>query len=220
MVFWFICFHFATNYVTQFLETAICQIWRIVYCTWNHSKYWNILANVINILRVFSFINCKVSYEVLYARLKNGRIMLWQCPSVCPSVRPKAACQFAADDILLYIICYNIQWIYFTIWDKGKEELSPLQYHFKSLHIISRHYKKSLLRSQIYHGYEELSTDTNYPIWRRQKLPYMKKTRKKKQVCGAACFMAAEIKFSEDVRPSVQVFRTFFQRALRYQFET
>ena len=85
---------------------------------------------------------------------------------------------------------------------KGKEELSPLQYHFKSLHIISRHYKKSLLRSQIYHGYEELSTDTNYPIWRRQKLPYMKKTRKKKQVCGAACFMAAEIKFSEDVRLS------------------
>ena len=136
--------------------------------------------------------------------------------SPCPSVRlywhfiaataikpPKAACQFAADDILLYKICYNIQWIYFTIWEKGKEELSPLQYHFKSLHIISRHYKKSLLRSQIYHGYEELSTDTNYPIWRRQKLPYMKKTRKKKQVCGAACFMAAEIKFSEDVRPSV-----------------
>ena len=117
---------------------------------------------------------------------------------------PKAACQFAADDILLYKICYNIQWIYFTIWEKGKEELSPLQYHFKSLHIISRHYKKSLLRSQIYHGYEELSTDTNYPIWRRQKLPYMKKTRKKKQVCGAACFMAAEIKFSEDVRPSVR----------------
>ena len=108
--------------------------------------------------------------------------------SVRPSVRP-----FAADDILLYKICYNIQWIYFTIWEKGKEELSPL-------HIISRHYKKSLLRSQIYHGYEELSTDTNYPIWRRQKLPYMKKTRKKKQVCGAACFMAAEIKFSEDVR--------------------
>ena len=31
-----------------------------------------------------------------------------------------------------------------------------------------RHYKKSLPRSQIYHGYEDLSTDTNYPIWRRQ----------------------------------------------------
>ena len=50
---------------------------------------------------------------------------------------------------------------------RPEEELSPLQYHIKSLHIISRHYK-SLLRSQIYHGYEELSTDKNYPIWRRQ----------------------------------------------------
>ena len=151
--------------------------------------------------------------------LGAGGIMFSGCPSVRPlrllggwhfiaatAIKPpKAACQFAADDILLYKICYNIQWIYFTIWEKGKEELSPLQYHFKSLHIISRHYKKSLLRSQIYHGYEELSTDTNYPIWRRQKLPYMKKTRKKKQVCGAACFMAAEIKFSEDVRPKPEI---------------
>ena len=40
----------------------------------------------------------------------------------------------------------------------------------------------------------------------------MKKTKiilyeedKKKQVCGAACFMAAEIKFSEDVRPASRV---------------
>ena len=57
----------------------------------------------------------------------------------------------------------------FTIWKKGKEELLPLQCHIKSLHIISRHYKKSLLRSPIYLGYEELSTDTSYPIWRRQK---------------------------------------------------
>ena len=134
-----------------------------------------------------------------WLRLLGG----WHFKAATAIKPPKAACQFAADDILLYKFCYNIQWIYFTIWEKGKEELSPLQYHFKSLHIISRHYKKSLLRSQIYHGYEELSTDTNYPIWRRQKLPYMKKTRKKKQVCGAACFMAAEIKFSEDVRLSV-----------------
>ena len=33
----------------------------------------------------------------------------------------------------------------------------------------------------------------------------MKKTRKKKQVCGAAYFMAAEIKFSKDVRPASRV---------------
>ena len=178
-----------------------------------------------------------------YFLAATKQLYKWYFPSVCPSVRlymynwmkwlrllggwhfiaataikpPKAACQFAADDILLYkfaIISNGFTspfgkkekkncHLYNTIWEKGKEELSPLQYHFKSLHIISRHYKKSLLRSQIYHGYEELSTDTNYPIWRRQKLPYMKKTRKKKQVCGAACFMAAEIKFSEDVRLSV-----------------
>ena len=152
-------------------------------------------------------VNWALIIPPLHRRWKGGILDSPWCLSVRPSVRLSvrlsvrpSACQFAADDILLYKICYNIQWIYFTIWEKGKEELSPLQYHFKSLHIISRHYKKSLLRSQIYHGYEELSTDTNSPIWRRQKLPYMKKTRKKKQVCGAACFMAAEIKFSEDVR--------------------
>ena len=81
---------------------------------------------------------------------------------------PKAACQFAADDILLYEFCYYNPMDLLHHLEKGKEELSPLQYHIKSLLIISRHYKKSLLRSQIYHGYEELSTDTNYPIWRRQ----------------------------------------------------
>ena len=81
---------------------------------------------------------------------------------------PKAACQFAADDILLYEFCYYNPMDLLHHLEKGKEELSPLQYHIKSLNIISRHYKKSLLRSQIYHGYEELSTDTNYPIWRRQ----------------------------------------------------
>ena len=127
---------------------------------------------------------------------------------------PKAACQFAADDILLYKFAIISNGFTSPFGKKEKKNCHLyntilslyISYHFKSLHIISRHYKKSLLRSQIYHGYEELSTDTNYPIWRRQKLPYMKKTRKKKQVCGAACFMAAEIKFSEDVRPSVTPF--------------
>ena len=81
---------------------------------------------------------------------------------------PKAACQFAADDILWYEFCYYNPMDLLHHLEKGKEAMSPLQYHVKSLHIISRHYKKSLLRSQIYHGYEELSTDKNYPIWRRQ----------------------------------------------------
>ena len=29
----------------------------------------------------------------VYARLKNGSIMPWQCPSVCPSVRLFLSCQ-------------------------------------------------------------------------------------------------------------------------------
>ena len=102
-------------------------------------------------------------------------VCLSVCLCVCLSVSlslclsPKAACQFAADDIiLLYEFCYYNPMVFLHHLEKGKEELSPLQYHIKSLHIISRHYKKSLLRSKIYHGYEELSTDTNYPIWRRQ----------------------------------------------------
>ena len=69
---------------------------------------------------------------------------------------------------LLLEFCYYNPMDLLHHLEKGKEELSPWQYHIKSLHIISRHYKKSLLRSQIYHGYEELSMDTNYPIWRRQ----------------------------------------------------
>ena len=85
---------------------------------------------------------------------------------------PKAACQFAADDILLYEFCYYNPMDSLHHLEKGKEELSPLQYHIKSLHIISRHYKKSLLRSQICHGYEELSMDTNYPIWRQERSKY------------------------------------------------
>ena len=124
--------------------------------------------------------------------------------SLRPSVRPpKAACQFAADDILLYKFAI-ISNGFTSPFGKKEKKNCHLYNTILSLY-ISRHYKKSLLRSQIYHGYEELSTDTNYPIWRRQKLPYMKKTRKKKQVCGAACFMAAEIKFSEDVRPVCRV---------------
>ena len=61
-----------------------------------------------------------------------------------------------------------IQWIYFTIWKKEKKNCHHYHTILSLYNIISRHYKKSLLRSQIYHGYEELSTDTNYPILRRQ----------------------------------------------------
>ena len=49
--------------------------------------------------------------------------------SVRPSVRP---CQFAADDILLYEFCYYNPMDLLHHLEKGKEELSPLQYHINS----------------------------------------------------------------------------------------
>ena len=109
---------------------------------------------------------------------------------------PKAACQFAADDILFYEFCYYNPMDLFHHLEKGKEELSPLQYHIKSLHIISRHYKKSLLGSQIYHGYEELSTDKNYPIWRRQE-------RRSKCAVQLASWQLRSNSPTTSVRPSV-----------------
>ena len=106
---------------------------------------------------------------------------------------PKAACQFAADAILLYEFCYYNPLDLLHHLEKDKEELLPLQYYIKSL----QYHIKTLQ--------EEFAKKSNIPwIWRiiyGHKLLYMKKTRKKKQVCGAACFMAAEIKFSKNVRP-------------------
>ena len=116
-------------------------------------------------------------------------------PSATAIKPPKAACQFAADDILLYEFCYYNPMDLLHHLEEDKEESSPLQYHIKSL----QYHIKTLQ--------EEFAKKSNIPwIWRIiyvHKSPYMKKTRKKKQVCSAACFMAAEIKFSKDVRPSV-----------------
>ena len=99
--------------------------------------------------------------------------------------------------MLLYEFCYNNPMDLLHHLEKDKES-SPLQYHIKSL----QYHIKTLQ--------EEFAKKSNIPwIWRiiyGHKLPYMKMTRKKKQVCGAACFMAAEIKFSKDVRPSLPPF--------------
>ena len=47
-------------------------------------------------------------HSFLYARLKNGRIMLWQCPSVCPSVRPSVRPSFPD----FFSTCFEI-----SIWN-------------------------------------------------------------------------------------------------------
>ena len=109
---------------------------------------------------------------------------------------------------LMTSCCMNfaiiIQWIYFTIWEKIKKN----RHHYNT--ILSFYNIKTLQ--------EEFAKKSNIPwIWRiiyGHKLPYMKKTRKQKQVCGAACFMAAEIKFSKDVR------KLHFVRTItRHRFE-
>ena len=74
---------------------------------------------------------------------------------------------------LIASYCMNfdivIQWIFTSPIRKEKEELSLSQISYQDLtNIMLRHYKKRLSRSQIYRGYEDLSTDMNYPIWRRQ----------------------------------------------------
>ena len=50
-----------------------------LYMTGKLSRGWDNMA---------ASLQATLSNTFLYARLKNGRIMLWQCPSVCPSVRP------------------------------------------------------------------------------------------------------------------------------------
>ena len=42
----------------------------------------------------FPSVRPSVCHTFLYARLKNGRIMPWQCLSVCPSVRPSVRQRF------------------------------------------------------------------------------------------------------------------------------
>ena len=93
------------------------------------------------------------------------------------------------------IFAIIFQWIYCTIWKKIKKN----HHHYNTISNLLQYHIKTLQ--------EEFAKKSNIPwIWRiiyGHKLPYMKKTRKKKQVCGAACFMAAEIKFSKDICPSV-----------------
>ena len=94
----------------------------------------------------------------------------WFSPSVCKqrvSLQPMTSC------------CMNfaiiVQWIYFTIWKNKEKNCHHYKYHIKSF----RYHIKTLQ--------EEFAKKSNISwIWRfiyGHKLPYMKKTRKKKQVC-------------------------------------
>ena len=122
-----------------------------------------------------------ISYTPRFNEVEGG-ILVSPCPSVCLS----------ADDILLYEFCYY--------------DSMDLLHHLERIVTITVPYYKSL-QNHVKTLQEEFAKKLNIPwIWRiiyGHKLPYMKKTRKKKQICGAACFLAAEIKFSKDVCLSV-----------------
>ena len=132
--------------------------------------------------------------------------------SVRPSVRPKAARQFAADDILLYEFCYYNPMDLLHHLGKIKKN----RYHCNTIlsFLISRHYKKSLLRSQIYHGYEELSTDTNYPIWWTQE-------RRSKYTVQLASWQLRSNSPKTSIRPSVdKVSETLWKNCWLNSFHT
>ena len=130
--------------------------------------------NIITPYKV-STLFCDVKYCIDLSVVSTAIMVIFSCGqaaqrtllSLC--VNPGKQCVSLQ---LMTSCCMNfaiiIQSIYFTIWKKIKKN----HHHYNTIlslyNIISRHYKKSLIRSQIYHGYEELSTDTNYPIWRRQ----------------------------------------------------
>ena len=115
------------NFLQMFIEPLDFNTTRMInysnYCIWSQSQYCSFLSSInthlictlvwrssliMNLL--FSFINTDTPHFLLsaimwslllYARLKNGRIMLWQCLSVRPSVRPS-----------------EFSWLFFNVlWD-------------------------------------------------------------------------------------------------------
>ena len=82
--FWLDPFHIYTSYQATSEDVSCVEFFNV----WQFFKIYN------NVL--------------LYARLKNGRIMLWQCPSVCPSVRPSVRPSFPD----FFSTCFKI-----SIWN-------------------------------------------------------------------------------------------------------
>ena len=87
-----------TEVKTQF------NCFRTVTPVWIYIWWWN---DAQSLMRHW---NVTLSFDALflYARLKNGRIMLWQCPSVCPSVRPSVRPSFPD----FFSTCFEI-----SIWN-------------------------------------------------------------------------------------------------------
>ena len=135
---------------------------------------------------------------------------------VCRLKPPKAACQFAADDILLYKFCYISNGLTSPFGKKEKKNCH-LYNTILSLYIsyqdITRRVcwevkytmdMKNYLRTQIT-LYEE---DKNYPIWRRQE-------RRSKYAVQLASWQLRSNSPKMSVRPSVCLSHLFTPQPLR-----
>ena len=176
--------------------------------------------------------HCK-GIQFSYARLKNGRMMLWQCPSVCLSVRPSVRPSFpdffsTCFEISIWNLVYAFsRWhdmsslSFITIgslWPSLQPKVGQTQFlqswPYKSRWILqiwyldgplytSRH-KFRFFQKSYFQNFGE------YFLYAR-----LKNGRIMLWQCPSVCPSVRP-----SIRPSVRVFRTFFQRALRYQFET
>ena len=150
--------------------------------------------------------HCIDYLSFLYARLKNGRIMLWPCPSVCPSVRQSFPDFFSTCfEISIWNLVYA-----FTRW-----------HHMSSLSFITI---GSLWPSlQPNKGQTQFLKSWPYKsryipqIWYVDGPPYTSwhKFRffRKNHIFRILAIIFAHFGFCE-------VFRAFFLHVLRYHFET
>ena len=145
----------------------------------------------------------------LYARLKNGRIMLWQCPSVCPPVRPSVRPSF--PDFFQRALRYQFETWYMhpvggttcRVWVSSQLGHFDLVYSQKQV-------KLNFCNRGLINQGKFFKFGTNMA---RCILLDISSVFCKNRIFGILAIIFARFGFCE-------VFRTFFQRALRYQFET
>ena len=92
----FCCFH----WFCRFVDLWVWQHFRVLFAYF--------VSDLGVLVKGLNSAVCVWGEWFLYARLKNGRIMLWQCPSVCPSVRPSVRPSFPD----FFSTCFEI-----SIWN-------------------------------------------------------------------------------------------------------
>ena len=98
-----------TRYQIVFYRTTIYQLAVSSSITVNWYQILLIISGIFGNKRLYMIHVVDIfNAPFLYARLKNGRIMLWQCPSVCLSVRPSVRPSFSD----FFSTCFEI-----SIWN-------------------------------------------------------------------------------------------------------